>query len=231
MSGTRRVRDRSDQTAPGYEIRDRSAARAIVAPLRQDIVDALDAAGPCSIAELAELLGRPADSLYFHLRKLEKVGLIVEVERRREGRHVFRVYDVPGHPMTLRYAPPIRAADLAGIARSAFRAATKDFAGAVGDESVADKQGPERELWMARAKGWLTKAQLHRVNALLAEVLATVRAGKGRRLSARPGPERAAHQKLFALTFGFAPVRVVARGAAERGPAKKRGKRRGKESS
>lgn len=222
----RRTGDERNASGAGYEIRDRAAARAIVAPLRQDIVDALDAAGPCSIARLAELLGRPADSLYFHLRKLEKVGLVVEVERRREGRHVFRVYDVPGHPMTLRYAAPIRATDLAGIARSAFRAAAKDFAGAVGDESVASKQGVERELWMARAKGWLTASELACVNGMLAEVLATVRAGKER------GPAgRGQGEKLFALTFGLAPVRVIARGGSKRRIASKRGERRGKGSS
>lgn len=208
-------------TSKGHVIQTAAAARAIVAPLRQEIVDALDAAGPCSIARLAELIGRPADSLYFHLRKLEKVGLVVETERRREGRHVFRMYDVPSHPVSLRYGDPIRAADLTGIARSAFRAAAKDFAAAASDPEVVRTTGRERELWMARAKGWLTPAELARANDLLGQLLTLVRAANSR-------AGQRANTRLFGITFGLAPVPVKTRGiskraAAIRGPRRKKG--------
>ncbi|HEX8876483.1 MAG TPA: helix-turn-helix domain-containing protein [Phycisphaerales bacterium] len=205
----------------GHVIRTAAAARAIVAPLRQEIVDALDAAGPCSIARLAELLGRPADSLYFHLRKLERVGLVIETERRREGRHVFRVYDVPAHPVSLRYGEPIRAADLSGIARSAFRAASKEFSQAARDPEIVTEPGPRRALWMGRAKGWLTERELAQANTLLGELLALVRAA-----NARGGQRDGA--RLFGVTFGLAPVPVVLRGtpkraATQRGPRRKKG--------
>lgn len=205
----------------GHVIRTAAAARAIVAPLRQEIVDALDAAGPCSIARLAELLGRPADSLYFHLRKLERVGLVVETERRREGRHVFRIYDVPAHPVSLRYGEPIRAADLSGIARSAFRAAAREFALAARDPALITEPGPRRALWMGRAKGWLSDQELAKANALLGELLALVRAA-----NARGGQREGARR--FGVTFGLTPVPVVSRGtpkraAAQRGTRRKKG--------
>src|SRR5262245_46892405 len=38
--------------------------RALRSPLRQEIIDAVAASGPRSVAELAEILGRPADALY-----------------------------------------------------------------------------------------------------------------------------------------------------------------------
>jgi DNA-binding transcriptional ArsR family regulator len=207
----------------GHVIRTAAAARAIVAPLRQEIVDALDAAGPCSIARLAELIGRPADSLYFHLRKLERVGLVVETERRRDGRHVFRVYDLPAHPVSLRYGDPIRAADLTGIARSAFRAAARDFAAAATDPAVVRPTGRERELWMARAKGWLTPGELARANELLGQLLTLVRSA-----NTRAGQRQGT--RLFGITFGLAPVPVISRGTAKRAVAQ-RGPRRKKGSS
>jgi predicted transcriptional regulator len=48
--------------------------RALASPIRQDILDALTAIGPCSVSELAAAIGRPADGLYYHIRHLLKAG-------------------------------------------------------------------------------------------------------------------------------------------------------------
>lgn len=68
-----------------FLLTDPSMVKALASPARQEIVDALQAAGARTIAELAALLARPADSLYFHVRSLVKVGLVVERGERREG--------------------------------------------------------------------------------------------------------------------------------------------------
>ena len=56
--------------------------RALASPVRQEIIDAVSAMGPVSIAELARTLGRRPSALYFHFAKLEKLGFVV---RRRPG--------------------------------------------------------------------------------------------------------------------------------------------------
>ena len=149
--------------------------RALHTPARQEIVDTLDAAGPCSVARLAELIGRPADSLYHHLRRLVRVGLVVE-ERHKEGRHVFAIYRLQVRPLKLRYERPACSADVVGVVGAAHRLAWREFRRAMG-RGDAITSGPRRTLWGARAKGWLSPDELERVNRLLGEVIELLRAG------------------------------------------------------
>src|SRR3954463_6659873 len=63
----------------GLPIADARQIRALASPIRQDILDAVTAIGPCSVAQLAVALGKPADGLYYHIRRLLDVGLLMEV--------------------------------------------------------------------------------------------------------------------------------------------------------
>jgi DNA-binding transcriptional ArsR family regulator len=180
--------------------RNAAHARALVTPARQEIVDVLEAAGPSSVARLAELIGRPADALYHHLRRLERVGLVT-AERRQEGRHVFAVYDLVRRPLLLARD----GADTVAVMGAAQRQAWRDFRRALaGGADVSD--GPRRTLRGSRSRGWLAPAQLARVNALLTELCDTLRAGE-------PGPGRVP----VSLTFLLAPA-----------PPRRRSSRKGK---
>ena len=58
-----------------------SAARArfleaLASPARLEVVEGLQVVGPSSVAELARRLGRAADALYYHLRELERAGVV-----------------------------------------------------------------------------------------------------------------------------------------------------------
>ncbi len=157
-------------------LRSPKQVRALIAPARQEIADVLDAAGPCSVAALAELVGRPADGLYHHLRALVRVGVVAQVERRKEGRHVFTVYDLAVRPLRMSYAQPVRRADVLKVVAAAQRLAWRDFRRAFAAGGAVE-EGPERALWGARAKGWADAKRLTRINRLLEELLATVRGG------------------------------------------------------
>jgi DNA-binding transcriptional ArsR family regulator len=150
--------------------------RALVGPARQEIVDVLESAGPCSVAQLGALLGRPADALYHHLRRLVRVGLVAELEQRRNGRHVFAVYDLRVRPIRLTYAHPIRPSDIERVVSAAQRLTWREFRRALAS-GTAVTEGPRRNLRGGRAKGWATPQRLARVNQLLAELMATVSAG------------------------------------------------------
>jgi DNA-binding transcriptional ArsR family regulator len=66
--------------------------RALADPLRVQIIELLWDA-PRSAGELAEILGVPADRLYYHLGQLERAGLVEVAEYRRLARgKVERVY-------------------------------------------------------------------------------------------------------------------------------------------
>src|SRR5437763_17089909 len=59
--------------------------RALISPVRQEIVDVLSRMGTASLAEIAAVLGRPADGLYYHVRLLVRVGLVFPAGSRKHG--------------------------------------------------------------------------------------------------------------------------------------------------
>lgn len=67
---------------------------ALVAPVRLEIIEAMRMIAPCSIAQIAESLDRPADTLYRHIEKLKRAGAVVEAGTRRAGRRIEQVYDL-----------------------------------------------------------------------------------------------------------------------------------------
>jgi DNA-binding transcriptional ArsR family regulator len=60
------------------ELHDPRVLRAIAHPARNRILTELDAHGPLRAADVAKLLGIPANSASFHLRQLAKFGLVEE---------------------------------------------------------------------------------------------------------------------------------------------------------
>lgn len=66
----------------------------MMAPVRSEIAQALTMLGEASIAEVAEVIDRPADTLYRHVAMLERAGVVREGEPRRVGRHTERVYSM-----------------------------------------------------------------------------------------------------------------------------------------
>jgi len=160
----------------GPKIRSPAQVRALIAPARQEIVDVLESAGPCSVSALAALVGRPADALYHHLRRLVRAGLVVEVERRKEGRQVFAMYDVCMRPLRISFDAPIRRKDIARVFAAAHRMSWREFSRAL-EANAGVTDGPRRTLWGSRAKGWATPERLTRINRLLAELNEIVRTG------------------------------------------------------
>ena len=179
-----------------YLIRRREQIGALVSPLRQLIVDTLQNRGPSTIAELGHEIGRPADSLYYHVRMLLRVGLLVERGQRKSDLKNGSVYDVPANEMELRYVPGDHriAALVQKAARATVRLAERDFYSGIHSE-LAVTSGLRRNLWSYRRMGWLGHAELEEVNRLL------------RRLDVlleRPRSKR--RNRLCALTWILAPL-------------------------
>jgi DNA-binding transcriptional ArsR family regulator len=176
--------------------------RALISPVRQEIIDAVVAAGPCTVAQLGRLLGRAPDSLYFHVKRLESAGLLLEGEASRRGRHVAAVYDVPGRPVLIRFgagAPDTFRRSVNGVVQSAIRLGARDFAKAIESPGATTKSRP-RALWGGRAKGWVSAAELKELNALIARASEILSSGVPR-----------AGRKPVSFTFVLAPARTSAR--------------------
>lgn len=177
--------------------------RALASPLRQELLDVLESIGPCGIAELAAPLGRTADALYFHVRRLQKVGLVVEVERRRVDRHTVAIYDVPGRPLRIDRTKA-RPADLQAVVAGILRLAMRDHRRGLTDPATVTT-GQARNHWGGRARGWLDARQLAKANDLLERLVALLRSGRPGRgrepialswvLASTPARRRAPQQK------------------------------------
>lgn len=191
---------------PTYVVREARQIEALRSPARQELVDGAQALGPCPISTLAATLGRAPDSLYHHVRLLERVGLLVRRGTRRSGAREAALYDVPGR-LVIDHEPgtPRERARLAGLVGAALRLAQRDLARAFADGRATYRRGPRRNAWGARTKGWLTPDELGEVRAHL-EALSGLFA-RGR----RPGAE------LHALAFVLAPLAPSARARNLRG--------------
>jgi DNA-binding transcriptional ArsR family regulator len=189
------------QQRPLFPIRDRAQLEALASPARQEVVDGLQAIGPCSIAALAESLGRAPDSLYYHVRKLEKVGLVVARGTRDTGRREEALYDVPGR-LVLDHEPRTKRerGTLLGVVGSALRIGERDYRAAIESGRAIHARGPRRNAWGGRVKGWLTPGEVAQVRRHI-EVLSEL-VTRGRK---RPGAE------LFAVAFVLAPLAPTSR--------------------
>jgi predicted transcriptional regulator len=101
--------------------------RTVMHPLRMEIIERLEVEGPDSIAGLAAKLERPANALTYHVRLLERAGVLVRQGSRRAKRRPEAVYELtpariaigadPRSPSALRAA----ASSVTAICRMADR--------------------------------------------------------------------------------------------------------------
>ena len=178
--------------------------RVLTSPLRQEIIDTIEArGGETTVSELASELGRPADGLYYHLKLLAKSGLLVELPGRNSDGRAERRYQVRKRregPLTLEYRPKDRQNRKAvgGVIDQMVRIAARDFHRAFAREAIV-VDGPRRELWAARSKGWVSEAELEAINRLLRRL--------NRRLRHRRSGSR---DRLISVCFVLAPVQPKA---------------------
>ena len=67
---------------------------AIGSTVRLGILEFFRSRGPMCVAELARVMGRPADGLYHHLKKLLATGIVREVGTQQSGRQIERIFDI-----------------------------------------------------------------------------------------------------------------------------------------
>ena len=179
-------------------IRSSRQIRALASADRQDIVDALESGGPCSVRELAALLGRRPDALYYHIRVLREVGLLAQFDPEENGERGATV-DVVFRPLHLHYDLGDRANRdgvcrvVGAMARSAQRHFRRAFR-----TGFAEVAGPARDLWAGRCQGWLSEEDTREVNRLLSRILSIMRARQA------PTPGSAKRREI---TFILAPLR------------------------
>lgn len=208
-SGKRPGATAARRRGPAQPVRNARQIKLLDSPVRQAIVDTLEAlGGEADIAAVAKELGRPADGLYYHFDQLARGGLLQAVEG--DGPRRYRVGARAGTRLRLDYqgGPAARAA-LERVVGRLLQSSRREFTAALGDPATVT-EGPRRELWAGRTTGWLDAAGLARVNALIAEIQHELHRPR------LPGADR-----LFSVAFVLAPIAASAPRRATRPPARR----------
>jgi len=155
----------------------------LVAPVRMEIAEGLRCLGACSVAELAALIDRPADTLYRHIELLREAGFIVSAGTRKRGRHVEQLIELAGDDVVIQFDP---VADHDGndavlaTARGFMRAAERAIR-----DSAKCKQlvvgGADGNVTVNYELGWLTADAYDEVRSLVHRIKAIMDDGKRRR--------------------------------------------------
>jgi DNA-binding transcriptional ArsR family regulator len=168
--------------------------RVLASPMRQEILDLLARTGDAQVSEIASLLGRPADSLYYHLRELERVGLVVASRARTNGKRGEMLFRAAHREPTLLHdvSPRGNTPAVASIVASMLRLGIRDFRNASASDAVST-QGPRRELWALRVTGWLDPDQVAGINRRICDLKDAVAKPRSR-------------GKLYAITILLTPL-------------------------
>jgi DNA-binding transcriptional ArsR family regulator len=178
---------------PDRAISEPAQLQVLASPLRQEIIDLLARTGAAQVSEIASLLGRPADSLYYHLRELERVRLVRSSPRAggRRGEKLFRA--AHREPTLVHDVSPLgNTPAVASIVASMLRLGIRDFRNASASSRVCT-HGPHRELWALRVTGWLAEDQIAGINRRIRDLKDAVAKPRSR-------------GKLYAITILLTPL-------------------------
>ena len=144
---------------------------ALAAPLRGRIVDDLAGNGPSSVTEIAARLGQRPEALYYHVRSLIKVGLVVLDSKRRSGRRWEAVYRLvaPRLKIDRRRRSKAFTRACADLCAANLRAAARDYRAALEDGSCT-MEGPAPNLLIRRHVTHLDADGLRRLNEHLTAI-------------------------------------------------------------
>ncbi|WP_111766090.1 winged helix-turn-helix domain-containing protein [Nakamurella deserti] len=184
-------------------VHDPRVLRAIAHPVRVRVLDELGATGPSRAADIARLLGIPANQASFHLRQLAKYGLVVEApEQARDGRdRVWRATHDEGLTVDIEQ---LSAAPGGAAAVRVFRREAAATAHEAVDRAYGMSHDPEGRTVISDSVLRLTRAD---ATAFMAELTALVTTWQ------RRGRAAGADARTYQLLQILQPARDV--GAAE----------------
>jgi AcrR family transcriptional regulator len=139
--------------------------KALTSPIRLEILGQFFSPGGMSIAEVAEHMGRPPASLYYHFRILEKVGLLKRAGSRPSGKRTEVLYELIAPRIGIPAAKTSKqgAEDAVRTIAAAFRMAERDMEQAISSGS-ARPGGRFRNFLTTRMHCRLTKSALAEIN-------------------------------------------------------------------
>lgn len=158
----------SKKTQKGCWISTARQMTTLASPVRHQMHLVMEMLGPCSIRELATRMGREPATLYYHVKLMERAGLLTRDGMRGKGRNEEAVYtlvqDRVRVDMTQR-APQFVKAVASGCG-ALLRWAERTFVAALKKDATV-KTGACSEIRIRQSSVRLTKKSLIELNARL----------------------------------------------------------------
>lgn len=142
-------------------------------PARLEIFESLQVTGASSAADLAQRLGRKVDTLYYHLKKLLAIGVVV-ASKEGAGDGPGRpgvLYELVARTVTMKFdlaSPRAREAFVKGSS-TVLRLADRDVQAAL-DMPNTRLEGVRRNMLVRRYRARLTAAELKQANSHINEL-------------------------------------------------------------
>ena len=147
--------------------------RALRTSVRQEIVRTLGRTGPAGVKELAELLGRPPASLYYHVHELEDAGILRRTGTRPAGRREEGVYELAAERVVINRTKSSKAfmSALDDLHRSTLRAAEREISRAL-EAMRRDPSDRDDAVTLLRMSGRLSPSDLKKARRMLTDLVA-----------------------------------------------------------
>jgi AcrR family transcriptional regulator len=153
------------QRQKSYRIESAAQRTAVSSPIRLEILGQFTSPGGMSIADVAERMGRPATTLYYHFRILEKVGLLVRTGSRPGTKKSESLYEPVANRFELAVEQDSKSAVGAAIktVSLAFRMAERDLESAL-TSGTTRATGKYRNTMAGRLHCRTTRSTLAEIN-------------------------------------------------------------------
>lgn len=79
-----------------FVVREVAQVRALTGPMPHRLVSAFERMGQCTVGELSDELDEPAESLYYHVRRMVGAGVLRQCGVRPTSRRDEAIYELPG---------------------------------------------------------------------------------------------------------------------------------------
>ena len=183
-------------------LRSEEQRRALASPLRLELLGLFVDPEPLSVAQIAERMGRPATAIHYHVRLMERTGLLRRTGEQRTGRRKERLFRPAAEVFALDPADPTTSGGAEAAIKTlsmAFRMAVGDMKAALGDSATRDS-GPQRNFLGGRFHCRLSKTELAQLNRHLRAI--------EKMLSRAPkSHEPSAGDAFVSLTLALMPLR------------------------
>ena len=141
---------------------------ALASPVRHQIHLTMEMLGACTVNELARRMGRVPETLYYHVRRFEKVGILQQVGTRAGGRRDEAVFQLKGERLRVdpRQSSPRFLKAMAKGCGSLLRFAQRSFVRAL-DGKAERRLVSKRSLRVEQATVRLSPRNLAELNRRL----------------------------------------------------------------